>query len=86
MALLWMLNKYGNGGACHTKENQAFITRLLEDKFDDAERIRVRASLECCMAVERIERNDYSELRQDQRKMLEAVQGETMDGQKEKTE
>ena len=76
-ALTSLWNKYGNGGSCHTKENHFFLQKLLERKFEEANRMAIRTSPECRAAVERIERNDYSELRPDQRKMLDSMGYET---------
>jgi hypothetical protein len=73
-AALWALwNKYGNGGSCHTKENHFFLQKILEGKFEEANRMMIRTSPECKAAVERIEKNDYSELRPEQIKILDSM-------------
>jgi hypothetical protein len=49
------------------------LQKILEGKFEEANRMMIRTSPECKAAVERIEKNDYSELRPEQIKILDSM-------------
>lgn len=70
--LLWF--RYGNGGSCHTNENHKFLQRYIEGRPADAEVYRVRITESCRNAFEKVMAGDYSELRKEQRVLLEELE------------
>lgn len=72
LEFLWF--KYGNGGSCSSNANHKYLQRLVEGRDEEAKAFERQITLDCRKAVERIRSEDYKELSEGVRKMLDAFE------------
>lgn len=71
LEFLWF--KYGNGGQCYTPQNHKYIQFLIAEKVEEAKRLAHIITRECKDAVERVMNDDYRELGEGARQVVEAA-------------
>ena len=73
-ALEFLSFKYGNGGSMCTNDNHKFLALILANKSAEAsQQYSHRITDSCQEALDRITKNDFSELRENQREIIKAM-------------
>ena len=70
LEFLWF--KYGNGGACHSPQNHKFLQRHIEGRHEAAAVYDKRITSACREAVDRVLKDDYTEFKEEIRKIIES--------------
>ena len=72
-ALEFLSFKYGNGGAMCSGDNHKFLALLIVNNPAEASKYLHRITDSCREAVARVLKNDFSELRDNQRMIIAAI-------------